>query len=148
MERNIEKKFGYQVGMVAHLYHNLSNERLAHFDITVAQARVLYILVQHGPQTQVELQQQLYVKASTMTGIIDSLLSKSLIEKTDSEQDKRAKIITVTDKGKELDQKIWEDMSDMEEKILAGFSKEELALFKFWLSKVKDNICKLNEGGE
>ncbi|MGM8215629.1 MarR family winged helix-turn-helix transcriptional regulator [Bacillaceae bacterium W0354] len=146
--RNIEDRLGYQIGVVAHLLHNQFNEKLLKYDMTVAQARVLYLLVQSGPQIQGELQQKLYIKASTMNGIIESLLNKQLIEKRECLDDRRSKVINLTEKGNEVDQYLWDDMSETENKIFEGLSKEEIALMHQWLNKIKSNIIdmKMKEG--
>ncbi|MFD2043115.1 MarR family winged helix-turn-helix transcriptional regulator [Ornithinibacillus salinisoli] len=146
MERDIEEKVGYQIGVVAHLFHNQYNEQLAKYDVTVAQARVLYLLVEQGPQSQGELQQQLYIKGSTMNGIIESLLNKQLIEKSESVHDKRSKMISLTEKGRSIDQRLWNDMAGTEDCVLDGFSPEEIALMRHWLKKIKTNIVEMKEG--
>ncbi|WP_196493734.1 MarR family winged helix-turn-helix transcriptional regulator [Ornithinibacillus caprae] len=146
MGRNIEEKVGYQIGVVAHLFHNQYNEQLAKYDVTVAQARVLYLLVEQGPQSQGELQQQLYIKGSTMNGIIESLLNKQLIEKSESLHDKRSKMISLTEKGRIIDQQLWDDMAETEDLVLKDFSIEEVAMMRHWLIKLKSNIIEMKEG--
>lgn len=146
LERQIEEHIGYQIRVAAHLFHNQINEQLAKYDVTVAQSRVLFLLVEKGPQMQGELQQQLYIKASTMNGIIESLLNKQLIEKKECPQDKRSRMITLTEKGRMIDQSLWDDMSETEERTLKGFKKEEIALLRIWLERIKDNIMDMKEG--
>ena len=145
MSRNIDDKLSYQIGMVAHLLQNQYNDQLAAHDLTVAQSRVLYMLVEYGDQSQAELQQHLYIKGSTMNGIIDSLLNKDLVSKTDSDVDKRAKIISITEKGRLLDQNLWDDLDKKEIEYIEGFSKEEMALLMTWLKKIKANLLREQE---
>ncbi len=145
MGRNIDDKLSYQIGMVAHLLQNQYNDQLAAHDLTVAQSRVLYMLVEYGDQSQAELQQHLYIKGSTMNGIIDSLLNKDLVSKTDSDVDKRAKIISITEKGRLLDQNLWDDLDKKEMEYIEGFSKEEMALLMTWLKKIKANLLREQE---
>lgn len=145
MGRNIDDKLSYQIGMVAHLLQNQYNDQLAAHDLTVAQSRVLYMLVEYGDQSQAELQQHLYIKGSTMNGIIDSLLNKDLVSKTVSDVDKRAKIISITEKGRLLDQNLWDDLDKKEMEYIEGFSKEEMALLMTWLKKIKANLLREQE---
>ncbi|WP_231514826.1 MarR family winged helix-turn-helix transcriptional regulator [Oceanobacillus salinisoli] len=145
MGRGIEEKIGYQIGVVAHLFQNHYNQQLAKYDVTIAQARVLYLLVEQGPQSQGELQQQLYIKGSTMNGIIESLLNKELIEKSENQHDKRSKMISLTEKGRFIDQRLWDDMATTEDRVLKGFTKEEIALMRLWLGRIKSNIVKIKE---
>ena len=144
--RNMQEKLVYQVGMVAHLLENQYNDQLAVHGLTVAQSKVLFLLVENGPLSQVELQQYLYIKGSTMTGIIDSLLMKDLVEKSDSKVDKRSKIITINEKGRKLDQELWENLNVQENELMDGFSEEEAALFLKWLQRMKSNLLIQEEG--
>lgn len=59
---------------------------------------------------QLQLQQRLYIKASTMNGIIESLLNKNLIEKKENANDKRSKIISLSEEGKLLNKKVWDEI--------------------------------------
>ncbi|MBR7553072.1 MarR family transcriptional regulator [Allobacillus sp. SKP8-2] len=131
--------------MVAHLLENQYNEQLAVHGLTVAQSKVLFLLVENGPLSQVELQQHLYIKGSTMTGILDSLLMKDLVEKSDSEVDKRSKIISIKEKGRKLDQDLWDNLNGKEYELMEGFSEEEVALFMKWLQRMKTNLLKQKE---
>ena len=142
----MQEKLVYQVGMVAHLLENQYNDQLAVHGLTVAQSKVLFLLVENGPLSQVELQQSLYIKGSTMTGIIDSLLMKDLVEKSDSKVDKRSKIITINEKGRKLDQDLWENLNVQENELMDGFSEEEAALFLKWLQRMKSNLLIQEEG--
>lgn len=81
-----------------------------------------------------------------MTGIIDSLLMKDLVEKSDSKVDKRSKIITINEKGRKLDQDLWENLNVQENELMDGFSEEEAALFLKWLQRMKSNLLIQEEG--
>lgn len=144
----LDDKIEHQISMIAHLLYNQYNEKLAKYDLTVAQARVLSLLNQYGTQMQLQLQQRLYIKASTMNGIIESLLNKNLIEKKENANDKRSKIISLSEEGKLLNKKVWDEIEKSEIDILKGFSEEESALLLFWLKKLKRNIIELTNGEE
>lgn len=144
----LDDKIEHQISMIAHLLYNQYNEKLAKYDLTVAQARVLSLLNQYGTQMQLQLQQRLYIKASTMNGIIESLLNKNLIEKKENANDKRSKIISLSEEGKLLNKKVWDEIEKSEIDILKGFSEEESALLLFWLKKLKRNIIELPNGEE
>ncbi|WP_368504568.1 MarR family winged helix-turn-helix transcriptional regulator [Alkalihalophilus sp. As8PL] len=138
--RQLDNRVGYHIGLVAHQIHNQYNQKLAEFELTVAQARVLYLLAYYGAQTQVELQKRLFVKGSTMNGVIDSLLKKDFIKKVNSDVDKRAKYIHLSSKGEAIEGELWEEMNHLESNLMIGFSDEEKALLLSWLKKVEGNI--------
>ncbi|MCT8137163.1 MarR family transcriptional regulator [Anaerobacillus sp. CMMVII] len=145
MIRNIEENIGYHIGVVAHFIQNNYNDKLSDYDLTVSQAKVLYMLVNHGEQLQTELQNRLYIKGSTMNGIIESMLKKQLIDKQDSDNDRRSKVITLTKKGRELEEKLWLGSQDMDAELLRGFSNSEKQLFLSALQRMKKNLLVDNE---
>ncbi|TWI59185.1 MarR family winged helix-turn-helix transcriptional regulator [Halalkalibacter nanhaiisediminis] len=138
--RNLDDRVGYHIGIVAHLMQNKFNQKLSEFGLTVAQSKVLFLLVQHGEQLQSELQNRLYIKASTMNGIIDSMLKKGLIEKIDSTLDRRQKQIVLTEKGELLEERLWDEVGEMDDSLMKGFLPEERQLFLAWLRKISNHL--------
>jgi DNA-binding MarR family transcriptional regulator len=136
VDRNLEDRIGYQIGIVAHLMQNQFNQKLAEYGVTHAQFKVLYQLTEHSELLQSAIQNRLYIKASTMNGIIDSMLKNGLINKKESEQDRRSKIISLTEKGRDLEEKLWNEMGQMDEKLMNNFSDEEKQLFFSFLRRV------------
>jgi len=72
------------------------------FGLTGPQSVVLRLLLNNGPMSSAELSRLMYVTASNMTGIIDRLEKKDLIERMRKEGDRRVTLIILTDTGKEL----------------------------------------------
>lgn len=145
MIRNMDERVGYHIGLAAHFLQNNYNQKLAEYELTVAQAKVLFMLVNYGDQLQSELQNRLYIKGSTMNGIIDSMLKKQLIEKKDSQNDRRSKLIILTEKGKLLEEKLWLETQDMDAELLKDFSHEEKLLLLAWLKRIKKNLLEYKE---
>ncbi|MFD1019302.1 MarR family winged helix-turn-helix transcriptional regulator [Thalassobacillus hwangdonensis] len=148
MKREIDHHLGYNINIISHLIKNIYNEKLSEFGLTTAQAKVLYFLSDCGAQTQSELQQRLYIKASSINGILDSLLKKELITKTSSAEDKRTKVIDISDKGKQLDNLVWNTILEIENMVSEGFSESERATIMRWLHKMKANIQPVTAGRE
>ena len=71
-----------------------------------------------------------------------------MIEKKENANDKRSKIISLSEEGKLLNKKVWDEIEKSEIDILKGFSEEESALLLFWLKKLKRNIIELTNGEE
>lgn len=73
MDDEIKQLAGYHITLTAHLLQNEHNRALGDLDVTPAQSKALYLLNRFGSQSQTELQDRMYIKGSTMNGIIDSL---------------------------------------------------------------------------
>ncbi|WP_431801701.1 MarR family winged helix-turn-helix transcriptional regulator [Halobacillus andaensis] len=140
MNRQIEPLLGYNINVISHFLKNIYNEKLSEYGLTSAQAKVIYFLAEHGEQTQSALQNRLYIKASSMNGIIETLLKNACITKDSSSEDKRTKVIRLTKKGEELDQTIWSIIQEIEEEITEGFSEEEERVIVSWLKKIQNNL--------
>ena len=136
----MDQRVGYHIGVVGHLIQDLYNEKLSEYGLTSAQAKVIYILASHGDQQQAELQKRLFIKAPTMNGIVESMLKKQLIRKEEHETDRRSKTIILTEKGRELDERLWIELGKVEEVLTNGLSEEEQKILIIWLKKVAKNI--------
>ncbi|WP_280771353.1 MarR family winged helix-turn-helix transcriptional regulator [Salipaludibacillus daqingensis] len=146
MDEKIEKFVGYHMGNVTHFIHNHHNRNLSEYGVTRAQAKVLYLLNHYGDSLQSELQKRLFIQASTMNGIIESLLKSQLIKKTDSVLDRRTKVISLTDKGKQLEDRLWEEVKALDRNLMDGFSEEEQRLLISWLKKMQTNLENIQRG--
>jgi len=145
MDGKIDQLVAYQMGVVTHFIHNYQSHHLSNYGLTRAQAKVLYLLNHYGDSLQAELQKRLYIQASTVNGIIDSLLKSELVRKEDSKVDRRTKVISLTAEGKRLESLLWGEMDEIEKNLMEGFSDEERRLMVSWLKKMKMNIERKHE---
>jgi DNA-binding MarR family transcriptional regulator len=72
------------------------------FGLTGQQSVVLRLLLNNGSMSSADLSRLMYVTPSNMTGIIDRLEKKDLIERMRKEGDRRVSLILLTDTGKKL----------------------------------------------
>lgn len=67
--------------------------------LTPSQTSVLRNLFERGPLSSAELSRHLYVTPANMTGIIDRLEKKGLVERLPKGNDRRVALITLTSDG-------------------------------------------------
>lgn len=92
------------------------------FGLTGPQSAVLRILVKKGPISSAELSRKLYVTPANITGIIDRLEKKGLVERTRKDGDRRIALITLTESGTNLSK----DLPDpIENKLIAELADLE-----------------------
>jgi DNA-binding MarR family transcriptional regulator len=72
------------------------------YGLTAAQSIVLRILSNEGPLSSADLSRRLYVTPSNMTGVIDRLEKKALVERVRQAADRRVVLITLTQSGNAL----------------------------------------------
>ncbi len=78
----------------------------AEFDLTPSQMHVLHLLGQGGPMPMHTLAASLACDASNVTGIVDRLEGRGLVERRSDAQDRRVKILGLTDEGLDLRERL------------------------------------------
>ena len=72
------------------------------FGLTGQQSLILRLLFKGGSMSSADLSRLMYVTPSNITGIIDRLGKKGLVERMRKEGDRRVALIVLTDAGKKL----------------------------------------------
>lgn len=62
---------------------------------------------------------------ATLTGVLQTLETRGMIERNRSLEDKRLMIVTLTPKGRKLMQKLFPEFNKHEQKVLSGLSLKE-----------------------
>jgi homoprotocatechuate degradation regulator HpaR len=75
-------------------------------DISETQWRILRVLWEHESCGAAELAESALLPASSLVGVIDRLIAKSLVQRTPSENDRRKVEVRLTKKGRALLPKI------------------------------------------
>ncbi|WP_100399981.1 MarR family winged helix-turn-helix transcriptional regulator [Bacillus sp. FJAT-44742] len=134
--KKLEENLSYNIGVLAHLLRNHHNQVLMSFDLSFSQAKVLYFLHEFGEQSQSSLQKRLYIQPSSMNGLVESMVKKNLIEKKESQLDRRTKLISLTEKGIETEGRLREVREEVETDLVSDFEPPERELLLSWLKKM------------
>lgn len=90
---------GLFFGVMSHMKQHFA-ERSAEFDLSPAQAMAVREL--EKPLSMRELAERLYCDASNVTGIVDRLEERGLVERQILPGDRRVKRLVLTDEGRAL----------------------------------------------
>lgn len=93
--------------------------------LTGAQVQALELLMANGPMQMRKMSEAMAVSPANVTGIVDRLEEKKLVQRTSRKGDRRATIIEITPEGKTLYGKVTNKKGDMIQKSLAMFTREE-----------------------
>lgn len=77
---------------------------------------------------------------ATTSQTLSSLVRKGLVKMTEKEDDKRSKIITLTDKGRETILEFDESFAEITAICEKGFSEEERQQLLYLLGKIRNNV--------
>ncbi|NJP39287.1 MarR family winged helix-turn-helix transcriptional regulator [Alkalicoccus luteus] len=137
MNQPIEKLLSYELGMTAHMLQNDINRKFSGLGLTRSQSNILFLLYKEGSMTQAELMQRLNVQGSTMNGLLETMLKKELIRKMQSREDRRSRVISLTEKGMHIEEEMWTSLEQAETKITSALSQEEGDELRRLLKKVR-----------
>jgi len=131
---------GYFIQEIARKTNYLLNRSLAPLGITYAQFRVLNCLWKMETLTQKEIHEIIAVKPSTLTGLVDLLVGKDLLERIVSEEDARVNKVRLTEKGRNLQKPVWKVIEAFEFRMTDGIGESEKRSLMKNLKQINDNL--------
>ena len=87
------------------------------FGLTETQSDVLRALLVYGAMSSAELSRTLYVTPANITGVIDRLENKGLVERIRQQTDRRVSLVMLTETGKNLSKQL---PDPIEKKLISG----------------------------
>jgi DNA-binding MarR family transcriptional regulator len=111
------------IGTVVARYHEEYEEAAAHHSLTGAQARLLGLLSLE-PMPMRKIAQKLKCEPSNVTGIVDRLEARGLVERRPDPSDRRVKLAAPTEEGRTIAARLRDSLHFAREP-LAGLSTEE-----------------------
>jgi len=151
------KTFGVQPGAGRHyeeiiyslalLYNVISNEVAAYLkscNLTIGKMNILMAIKHQGGREgirQVDISKHLIVTPSNMTKMLDKLEKDNLVSRHNLTDDRRVNLITITDKGSQLLDKVWPGYDAIIQNLLKDIplkNQERLAaLLTRWLGQMQ-----------
>ncbi|MFF3335469.1 MarR family winged helix-turn-helix transcriptional regulator [Streptomyces sp. NPDC002888] len=122
------------IGEVVARYYEDYEEAAADHALTGAQARLLSLLTLE-PLPMRKLAQKLKCEPSNVTGIVDRLESRGLVERRPAPADRRVKVAAATDEGRRVARGLRESLHFAREP-LAGLSEEERLTLRGLLARM------------
>ncbi|BBE32136.1 MarR family transcriptional regulator [Tepiditoga spiralis] len=113
---------------------------LKDFDISSAQFDVLQMLYFKGPKRLSDISKKLGVTKSTTTGIVKRLENQGLLERKQSDDDKRVFVISIKDPGKKIIDKVINERKKLMKKVIADMNYDS-----YFIEKLEDFSKKLQE---
>lgn len=125
---------------IAALYQFRSLNKPLYGTLTVSQSYCLRILYFTGVRTMSELAAALQVRLSTITGVIDQLEGKNLVERADHPEDRRSLHVRLTPQGRNLYRAAHEAFLSHIEPLLASRSAADREKLLSFLAEVTEAI--------
>lgn len=123
---------------VAHKCSKGQNKCLKKFSISATQAAILGIIeyLGDGAINQKTLSEHMGVMESSISSVIKTMIKNGLIYKEQSKTDGRNFILKITEKGKEIGEKMKASADEFDKKFYANLTSDERATLKNILIKL------------
>lgn len=122
-------------------YNDFLTKKLEDVEITYGELTYIYNIKYYPSISQRELAEKLYVSEANVAKMVKKLVKKGLVEKTKDESNKSRNILSLTDEGEELFDKINVITCGWERNLTKNFTNEEYFEFKQKLYElVKESV--------
>ena len=98
------------------------DERMRSLGLTVPRYRAIGVIARLEPCTMSELADYSVVERTTMTRIVDQLVTDGLAERNSTKEDRRKVLLTLTPAGRELYERAVQIILDLNRAMVAGLS--------------------------
>lgn len=122
---------------LARSFMEKSKVKLEDIDLTLTQAKVLSILANNKEKMiQREIGEKAYLKADSMSRMIDTLEEKGLVLRDENPKSRRSYKIDITNRGLELNKLSNEIFMETEKQLFNNLTKDELNQFVILINKI------------
>lgn len=108
--------------------------------VSVSQCYLLETLHTHGALTVNEVAKKMFLSISTITRVVDQLVKKELVSRREGVEDRRVRLLELTEKGHAVYEQSWKMVFQSEKKILEHFPLEQRDLLIDFLKKLNNAV--------
>ncbi len=121
--------------------HRVSDAHFAAQGLTADQFVLLACLAEHDAITQQDLARRASSDPSTIRAMLVLLEGRGLVARERHPDDSRARLVTLTAKGRRLFQRLWGTSEPIRVQLLAGFSADETESVIGFLRRLIENMA-------
>lgn len=102
--------------------------------------RIVEILGKNGPMMMTEIAERATLSVSTITSVMDNLVSKQIVQRERCEEDRRVVRVELTSEGKKVFQQVVDTHMRMVHGMLSSLNKTEQDMFISLFRKIAEKI--------
>jgi len=133
---SVEADLGWALGVVFRRYAKNAAKALADVPGGPRGYQVLAMAGRGDPRRQLDLANHLGVDRTVMTYLLDDLEQAGLVERQPDPTDRRARLIVLTEGGRDLLDQLETRLAEAEAVVLGTLSEDERRLFRMLLQRV------------
>lgn len=120
--------------------HQYSYQDLERLNLYPGQPQLLVLINENEGISQKELADKKFVKAATITGMLNKLEQNELVFRKADENDKRVMKVYLTERGRHIAEGSKKYLKDLHLRLFKDFSDDEIKNFIELVIKIKENI--------
>ena len=138
--KEFSSHIGYYVQEIARKTTVALNDQLQGLNLSYAQFRVLNCVAKRGDLSQKAIIEDIVVKASTLSGLLDLLEDKGFVEKKIAAYDGRIRLVGLTKLGREVWESAYEIVLIFEKKTTGHIPEKTKKEFLNYLKEMNKKI--------
>ena len=117
-----------------------STRKLAEYDLNAGEQAILMYLIGHEESNQESIAKFYMLDKGSIARTLAKLESKGFIERKINDENQREKVITLTQKSKDIKNVLTDLLTDWNDVMYEGISEEDIKRFELITSKIAVNI--------
>lgn len=142
MPQTEERDIGFLFKQINMKIKKEIDKSLMEYDLTTSQSRVLFFIHFRGEDktSMKDIEEHMKVTHPTVIGIVKRLEEKGFVTTASDPEDRRVKLVAITQKTTKMMKKLDQGRRKMDEKLLKGFTEQETKELRRMLSMIEDNL--------
>ncbi len=138
---DLSKHVGYMIKCIGDKMNARTTRRLKKFGLTMSQFCALSYIYEHGGvSTQKDIEKYFDISHPTVVGVVAKLEQNGYLTCSVGKEDHRFKVLTLTEKGKEIGQKLLEELAYYQNVLTADLSPSQIEALREALAIVYKNL--------
>lgn len=135
---NLDQCINFLLTGAQHKVFQEMKKELEQYDLTPIQYGVLKCIWQLNLHTPKEIADYLGIENSTISGILDRMEKKELIQREIDKDDRRFIYVNLTESSKALEKPVNKTVEEVNQTVLAGFTDKEAEDLRNMLKRIFD----------
>jgi DNA-binding MarR family transcriptional regulator len=138
---------GMLISEISKLFHDKMNKNSETLGFKNGYRQILRYLARKDGVTQIDLVRATHLKAPTISVTLKKMEEEGLVRRESDAKDQRQTRVYITDKGREMERKLFNQFMECEDILVNNISEEEQAYLCEILKKMRANMLALEERG-
>jgi DNA-binding MarR family transcriptional regulator len=135
------ERFHQQIVEIIKRYQFRDRNQICCCGVSVSQCYVLEALHHIGDLTMKQLAEKMHLSISTVTRVVEQLVRKQYVERTEDSTDRRIRLIKITNKGQAAYERSWNNIFESEKTILENFPSDNREMLIDFLQQLNNAIA-------